>query len=269
MARPYHQRGSNVKSGIYKITGPNGRFYIGQSVNIEGRWKYHRKMLRVGKHCNEKLQHAWNKYGESSFSFKVLVFCPVSELDRREQKFIDSLDAIRKGYNIAPLAASSRGVKNPSVAARNRLLRGKDHPSFGIPRPDVAAMNRRLRQMKGKKRPDLSARPRLYGPAHFNFGKRHPPRALGPVKLRDKAYLIKRRLAAGESISALSREFKVNYKTIEFIKYWRRRTRNGKSWKAVRAQAQRSAVRRRLQRLIRDGKLSPRYSGMASSGTGM
>lgn len=43
--------------------------YVGQSLNYERRWKSHKFDLRNNKHNNKHMQHAWDKYGESSFEF--------------------------------------------------------------------------------------------------------------------------------------------------------------------------------------------------------
>lgn len=60
--------------GVYKITNTvDGKVYIGSSaVDIDCRWSTHRALLRTGKHYNRHLQRAWNKYGESVFTFEVV-----------------------------------------------------------------------------------------------------------------------------------------------------------------------------------------------------
>lgn len=45
--------------GIYAIHNKiNGKFYIGQSVNIQYRWKQHKNALKSNKHENKHLQSA-------------------------------------------------------------------------------------------------------------------------------------------------------------------------------------------------------------------
>lgn len=119
-----------MRSGLYKILGPGGRFYVGQSIDIPERWHYHRTQLRRGKHRNAKLQNAWNKYGESAFIFGVIAFYSVEVLDHHEQIWLDTTNAVSHGYNIVAFAASNRGFANPKVAERNRQTRGKDHTFF-------------------------------------------------------------------------------------------------------------------------------------------
>ncbi len=61
--------------GIYEIVNlADGKAssYVGSSMNIEQRWHQHRHRLRGGRHRNEHLQRAWDKYGEDAFVFSVL-----------------------------------------------------------------------------------------------------------------------------------------------------------------------------------------------------
>lgn len=92
--------------GIYKITCiGNGKIYIGQSTNIETRWKDHIRRLKTGKHDNQHLQNAFNKYGDKSFIFEVIEECDnnFDELNRLEIKYIRMLKATDRkiGFNIS------------------------------------------------------------------------------------------------------------------------------------------------------------------------
>ena len=82
--------------GIYKITNKlNGKVYIGQSINIEKRWK---------QHINDpgyNIHNAIKKYGKENFSFEVLLECPAEMLNNWERDMIALYDCISpKGYNL-------------------------------------------------------------------------------------------------------------------------------------------------------------------------
>lgn len=101
--------------GIYQITGPNNKIYIGSSNNIKKRWQYHKQDLDKQRHGNAHLQRAYNKYGKDAFSFKVLeIVNNVDDLERKEQIWLDILfvsllpDEI---YNMNPTATGARGFK--------------------------------------------------------------------------------------------------------------------------------------------------------------
>ena len=57
------------KSGIYMCTcNINGRSYIGQSQDVKLRRCHHLSELRSGRHFNQHLQRAYDKYKEYNFS---------------------------------------------------------------------------------------------------------------------------------------------------------------------------------------------------------
>lgn len=99
-------------SGIYAISHIDSRkMYIGSAVNIQRRFGQHVRALRNGSHVNGKLQSAWNKYGEDSFSFRPILICEKVSLIGYEQSVIDAYDSVGSGYNICPTAGSILGVK--------------------------------------------------------------------------------------------------------------------------------------------------------------
>ena len=95
------------KAGIYSIVNVNnGHTYIGQAKDIGKRWKGHKDALQQNKHSNSYLQHAYNKYGKSVFTFAVIEYIdePTKyNLDQREQYWIDKL---RPEYNLNQYSAS-------------------------------------------------------------------------------------------------------------------------------------------------------------------
>lgn len=61
--------------GIYKITSPTGRIYIGQSWNIDNRWKDYENTSSV-KH-QRKLYNSLRKHGKLSHTFEIVAELPV------------------------------------------------------------------------------------------------------------------------------------------------------------------------------------------------
>jgi len=113
------------EGGIYKIQNTvNGKRYIGSAVDLKRRWCEHRVLLRRGEHTNQKLQRAWDKYGEAVFEFIPMLLCNPSDLIPHEQL---ALDGLKPEYNIAPTAGSSLGVKH-TPEARARMSAAKRSP---------------------------------------------------------------------------------------------------------------------------------------------
>lgn len=104
---------------IYVITNiVNDKQYVGQAINKNKRWRDHRIMLKAGKHSNEHLQSAYNKYGSENFIYTVLeiinAITDINEvLTEREQYWINALNCVDpNGYNLNPAAGSALGFKH-------------------------------------------------------------------------------------------------------------------------------------------------------------
>jgi group I intron endonuclease len=76
--------------GIYKITSPSGKIYIGQSWNIQNRFSQYKLLQCKGQ---PKLYNSLLKYGSEAHKFEIEQECSEnvcqSILDEREQFFID------------------------------------------------------------------------------------------------------------------------------------------------------------------------------------
>lgn len=104
--------------GIYSIANKtNGKMYIGQSKDIEKRFRQHKNHLNKNTHVNQHLQNAWDKYGEHSFNFNILLVCPEHELDTEEQKFIRLYATYKKGYNLT-WGGDFNPMKHPEIAEK-------------------------------------------------------------------------------------------------------------------------------------------------------
>ena len=108
------------RSGIYAIKNRlSGKVYVGSAMNISKRWSRHKKDLVEKKHLNTHLQAAVNKYGLASFAFIVLEL--TTDLIVREQYWIDVFDSYKRGYNLCPIARSSRGRRWSNKERERRL----------------------------------------------------------------------------------------------------------------------------------------------------
>lgn len=83
--------------GIHNIV--NDKWYVGQSINIELRWKHHTWALNGEYHPNRHLLRSWKQYGASSFEFIILEECDSDNLNYREKHWINKLNSFTSGYN--------------------------------------------------------------------------------------------------------------------------------------------------------------------------
>ena len=80
------------KSGIYKITNPKGKVYIGQSVDLERRLQQYRGVC-VTISGQPNIWESLNQYGSETHQYKIIEYCSLKNLDSREayykQQFIN------------------------------------------------------------------------------------------------------------------------------------------------------------------------------------
>ena len=115
--------------GIYKITNKlNGKVYIGQSIDIDTRWRQH-----INAKDNYAIHNAIKKYGKENFKFEVLLECPANMLDVWERDMIALYDCISpNGYN---LTEGGEGYKCSEETRLKMSEAKKGKPSWnkGIP----------------------------------------------------------------------------------------------------------------------------------------
>lgn len=84
--------------GIYRILNPNGKSYIGQSVDIESRWNKYKKYPHDIKN-QTKIYNSILKHGIENHRFEILEECTVDRLNILERKYQDLFNSVAKGLN--------------------------------------------------------------------------------------------------------------------------------------------------------------------------
>jgi group I intron endonuclease len=76
--------------GIYKITNPDGEIYIGQSLDINRRFKHY-----VDFKCSKQplIYASLKKYGWFNHVFEIIEECIDKQLDEREEYWIKTLNS--------------------------------------------------------------------------------------------------------------------------------------------------------------------------------
>ena len=104
--------------GIYKITSPSGRIYIGQTNSIAKR-----KVQYKGLRCKSqtRLYASLVKYGFCEHIFEVVEECSVEDLNTRERHWQDFYDVLgEKGLN-CHLTETAEKTRRVSQETRNRI----------------------------------------------------------------------------------------------------------------------------------------------------
>ena len=108
-------------SGIYKITNPNGKIYIGQSHDINNRFKMYKRLECKGQ---KYLYSSLIKYGCDSHIFEILEQCPPKDMNNLEIKYISYYNSTDRnlGMNL------TSGGKNCKDSEETKILKKLNHP---------------------------------------------------------------------------------------------------------------------------------------------
>ncbi len=88
---------NEVVCGIYKITSPSDRIYIGQSEDIKKRFSQYRFLSNS---INQvKLNRSFKKYGIKNHIFEIIENCEPNELLCKERYWQDFYDVLKGGLN--------------------------------------------------------------------------------------------------------------------------------------------------------------------------
>jgi len=104
--------------GIYKITSPSCRVYIGQSRNIEKRKIQYEKYIKES--CRQvKLLASFKKYGFEKHIFFIIEECPFERLNDRERYWQEFYNSVEKGLNCLYTKTDTK----PSVFSKKTRLK--------------------------------------------------------------------------------------------------------------------------------------------------
>ena len=101
-----------MQSGIYKITNPEGKIYIGKSKNINTRFNHYKSL-----NCKNQPEifYSLKKYGWFHHSFEIIEKCKISFLLQRAQYWVNYYNSIREGLNSD---GKNRGPKDGYILNR-------------------------------------------------------------------------------------------------------------------------------------------------------
>lgn len=107
---------SNI--GIYKITNPKGKVYIGQSKNIKKRIKRYKQL-----NCKiqRKLFKSLCKYGYKNHTFEILQFCSLNELNNLERYYQNEYNVLGKNGLNCYLTESDIQKRKLSKKTKNKI----------------------------------------------------------------------------------------------------------------------------------------------------
>lgn len=146
--------------GIYKITSPTGKVYIGQSVDCMNRKRTY-SYLQCKK--QRKLLASLLKYGFDAHKFEVIHQCERDELPSLEKYYVDLHGTFNSehGLNIRDGGGNRARISEEQKAKTSKTLTGKRHPPDRVAKNRAAQIGkkwtaeRRMQVRHGNTRPNL------------------------------------------------------------------------------------------------------------------
>ena len=116
--------------GIYKITSPTNRVYIGQSVCLKTRL---RTYFNQDVSSQPKLHRSFKKYGVKNHKFEIITECLESELNELERYCQDLYNVLECGLNCLLTKTSDRSGKMSEEMRQKKsdAVKGDKYPMWG------------------------------------------------------------------------------------------------------------------------------------------
>jgi group I intron endonuclease len=113
--------------GIYKITSPSNKIYIGQSDHIYRRWGYYKRLAsniqqQVG------IYRSLLKHGVHNHIFDIIEVCELDELNIRERYWQDHYDVLKYGLNCILVKTNEKPLINSEETKLRKSLAAPTRP---------------------------------------------------------------------------------------------------------------------------------------------
>lgn len=85
-----------VNSGIYKIINPEGKIYIGYTINLDRRRDAYKNMNSL---TQPLIKESIEKYSWEQHTFDIIEYCEKEKLKEQEKYWIEYYDSFKNGLN--------------------------------------------------------------------------------------------------------------------------------------------------------------------------
>ena len=118
--------------GIYKITSPSERVYIGQSIDIHKRWKTYTKLYKSNQ-GQILLNNSFQKYGVENHIFEIIEECKEKDLNCRERFWQDEFNVLQGGLNciLQECGEKLRILSKETLQRKSKASKGEKNGMFG------------------------------------------------------------------------------------------------------------------------------------------
>jgi group I intron endonuclease len=150
--------------GIYKITSPSGRVYIGQSIDIKRRFAKYNSLENTKE--QPALVRSFIKYGVINHNFEIIEECLFEELNNRERYWQEFYDVLKHGLNCQLVPTNSKpmivseetkikignGNRGKKLSEETKRKISENHTKLNLGKPLSEETKKKLRDFNlGKK----------------------------------------------------------------------------------------------------------------------
>jgi len=144
-------------SGIYKITSPTGKIYVGEASNLRIRCSYYLTPNRVKK--QRAIYNSLVKYGTESHKIEILELCSIEKLLERERYYQELFCSVNSGLNcyLTPteykkkvFSLETKELMSKKATGSNNSFYGKTHSQESLSKISKASSGSSNPNYQGK-----------------------------------------------------------------------------------------------------------------------
>jgi group I intron endonuclease len=140
-------QGVPSKSGIYSLTNPQGKIYVGQTSNFNLRL---RSYYNNYEHIKEqrKLYYSFKKYGIENHKFLILEYCDLKDLDEREYYWGEKLNVLGDNGLVCRLGHGNGRLSDETKKLISMKLKGNKQSPETIEKRRKKLIGREVSQIE-------------------------------------------------------------------------------------------------------------------------
>ncbi len=202
--------------GIYKITSPSGKVYVGQSIDVEKRLKRYK-----GLHCKNQrnLYYSLLKHGYNNHKTEILCECEIHELNEKERYYQILFDCVNNGLNCSIVNdfdnsgfMSEESKKRMSIAQTGKVLSNETRLKMSLSKKGVPKPKRSIDHSKKIALSKLGNKNRL------GFKHSEESKLKMSLSAKGKTYSEEKRLKSCKKIiNTITGEIHLGVKSVAFI----------------------------------------------------
>lgn len=178
----------NKNCGIYKITSPTGRVYIGQSRNLKRRLTEYKLKSKVK--YQPRIIYSFDKHGVEKHQFDIIEYCSEEQLNCSERFWQDEFDVLGKDGLNCYLQECGKTFRINSEETTRKLSeanKGQNNSNYGKKWSEEWKMARSIAKKengsaKGENNP-------MYGKESAMKGRKHTDTSLKLMSSKQKGGL--------------------------------------------------------------------------------